>query len=72
MSFLQLAKSPVFIQGSSWAIENIIEIPMDSVTNDPVFSYINVFSLIFRMAVQLERLFIKKKERNSRFGTFLL
>jgi len=66
MSF-QVVKSPVFIQGSTWAIENIIETPMDSVTNDPAFAYINVFCLIFRVVVQLERLFVKKKGRTSRF-----
>lgn len=61
-----VAKSPIFIQGSTWGIENIIETPLDSVTNDPIFSYMNVFSLIFRMVVQLEKLFTKKKGRKSR------
>ncbi|KAI9563743.1 hypothetical protein GHT06_011207 [Daphnia sinensis] len=58
--------SPLFIQGSNWAIENTIEVPVDSVLGDPAFVYVNVFSLIFRVVVQLERLFVKKKTRSSR------
>ncbi|XP_046641362.1 uncharacterized protein LOC124326513 [Daphnia pulicaria] len=57
--------SPLFIQGSNWAIENIIEVPMDSVLGDPAFVYVNVFSLIFRIVIQLERLFVKKKKTRS-------
>jgi len=66
MSSFQVAHSPIFIQSSTWAIENIIETPVDTLLDDPAISYINVFSLIFRFVVQLEKLFVKKKGRNSR------
>jgi len=57
--------SPLFIQGSNWAIENVIETPLDSVLGDPAFVYINVFSLTFRIVIQLEKLFVKKKKLRS-------
>ena len=58
--------SPYFIQGSAWAVENIIETPMDSFLTDPIVSYMNTFTLTFRLVFQLERLFVKKKGRKSR------
>ena len=60
-----VGQSPLSIQGANWAIENIIETPLDSVVGDPAFLYINVFSLIFRIVVQLEKLFVKKKKTRS-------
>lgn len=59
----QVGKSPVFIQGSAWTIENIIEVPMDTVLTDPAFVYINVFAVIFRATVLLERIFTRKKTK---------
>lgn len=57
----------VFVQGTGWGIESIIETPVDSVTNDPAFAYMNIFSMIFRVVIQVERLFVKKKKnRKSR------
>ncbi len=67
----QVGHSPLFIQGSNWAIENIIETPVDSVLGDPALVYVNVFSLIFRVVVQLERLFVKKKTRTARYFPLL-
>ncbi|XP_057378787.1 uncharacterized protein LOC130700817 [Daphnia carinata] len=63
---IHAGNSPLFIQGANWGIENTIEVPVDSVLGDPAFVYVNVFSLIFRVVVQLERLFVKKKTRSSR------
>jgi hypothetical protein len=60
-----VGQSPLSIQGANWGIENIIETPLDSVVGDPTFLYINVFSLIFRFVVQLEKLFVKKKKTRS-------
>lgn len=59
----QIGKAPVFIQGSSWTIENVIEVPMDSVLNDPAFVYVNAWSVIFRATVLLEKIFTRKKTK---------
>ena len=68
----QVGQSPLFIQGSTWAIENIIETPVDSVLGDPAFVYMNTFSMIFRVVISLEKLFVKKKTRNSRYFFIIL
>ena len=59
----QIGKSPVFIQGSAWTIENIIEVPIDSVLTDPAFVYVNAWAAIFRVTVVLERIFTRKKTK---------
>ena len=67
---VQVGKAPVFIQGSSWAVENSIVVPLDAMLDDPTFLYVNVWSVLFRITVLLENLFTRKKikGRSSRFS----
>ncbi len=59
---------PVFIQGSTWGIENILQLPVDSVLTNTFFVYINTFQLLFRVVVQLDQLFSKKTNRMGRYS----
>ena len=60
---MQVGKAPIFIQGSTWTIENVVEVPMDSVLTDPAFVYVNVWATIFRVTVLLEKIFVRKKPK---------
>ena len=68
-SRMTIAKNSLFNQGSAWAVENVVEVPIYSDLSNPAFVYINVLSLIFRIGVNLETLFNKKTTPTGRFAS---
>ena len=64
-----LPKSPYFIQGATWAVENILSFPVDTDLTNSAFLYMNVLQLIFRIVINLEKLFVKKTTRSARSVT---
>ena len=61
--------SPIYFQGSSWAMDNIVEVPIGEVADDPSLFHLSVFALIFRIVINLEKLFIVKKLPKARYVT---
>ena len=62
-----LPKSPYFIQGPVWAVENVLSFPVDTDLTSSAFLYLNILQLIFRIVINLEKLFTKKTTRSARY-----